>query len=196
MMKKFILLFLIVTGSFAQAQLLDFGVMGGLNVPNFKIKDSSPSISDINLDSEAGFHIGAMLRINLVMLYVQPELLYTKVSTDYAFKADAVPTSGTYNLQRLDIPVPVGLKLGPAAIFAGPVASINLSSPNQIFDDGYKKATLGYQVGAGIKFIGILAEVKYEGAFHSHSGTAVVAGQEFDLDGRMNQLVISVGYFF
>ncbi len=137
-----------------------------------------------------------MLRINLVLLYVQPELVYTSTSSDYSFKVAGDDQSGTYNMQRLDLPIPVGIKLGPAAIFAGPVASFHLNSPDDIFNDSYKQATWGYQIGAGVKLFGFLAEVKYEGPFSDYAQGAEVAGEYVDLDTRQNMWIISVGYFF
>lgn len=194
-MKKLLILSLVFCGFFAQAQIVNFGVKAGFNLPDFKIKNN-PSISDINIDNGTGFHVGAMARIKLLGLYVQPELLYTKTSTDYAFNTSSEMQNGVYTTQRLDIPVNVGLKIGPAAVFAGPIASFNLASPDDIFEDSYKTATWGYQVGAGVKLKQFLLEVKYEGAFHSHTETAIISGNEFALDARMQMVIFSVGYFF
>lgn len=195
-MKKLFLLLATSATLLSHAQLLDFGVMGGVNFPNLKI-DGGQGISDITIETGTGFHVGAMARINLVVLFVQPELLYTQTKTSYTFKADGVQQGASdYLLQRLDVPIPVGLKLGPVGLFVGPVASFAISSPDDIFNDSYKSATWGYQAGANVKFLGILVEAKFEGALGKQSKSAIIGGQTFDMDTRQPMYIISAGYFF
>ncbi len=194
-MKKLLFIAAMAFAITTQAQLLDFGIKGGANFPTLKL-DGSSRISDVTTTTGSGFHAGAMLRVNVIFLYVQPELIYTKTTSDYSFKVDGTTQNGTYDMQRLDVPIPVGIKLGPAAIFAGPVASFHLNSPDDIFNDSYKEATWGYQIGAGVKLMGFLAEVKYEGPFSDYAQGAQVAGEYVDLDARQHMWIISVGYFF
>jgi hypothetical protein len=196
MMKQLFLLLATSIALTANAQLLEFGVLGGANFPNLKI-DGGSSISDINIETGTGFHVGAMARINLVIVFVQPELLYTQTKSTYSFKADGVQQpESDYLLQRLDVPIPVGLKLGPVGLFVGPVASFTLNSPDEIFDNSYKSATWGYQAGANIKFLGFLLEAKYEGAFGDQATGATIGGQTFPMDTRQPMYIISAGYFF
>ena len=195
-MKQLFLLLATSVALTANAQLLEFGVLGGANFPNLKI-DGGSGISDINIETGTGFHVGAMARINLVVIFVQPELIYTQTKTNYSFKADGLQqATSTYQVQRLDIPVPVGLKLGPVGLFVGPVAGFNISSPDDIFNDSYKSATWGYQAGANVKFLGFLIEAKYEGAFSDQATSATVGGQSFPMDTRQPMYIISAGYFF
>lgn len=198
-MKKLAALVLVIffTLPGTSQDLFEFGLMGGVNLPNLTL-DNKSSISDISTDGGFGWHAGVMARINILFLYVQPELLYTNVNSDYSFTEvnSGIKTTGTYNMQRLDIPIPIGFKFGPVALFAGPVASFNLSSPDEIFDNSYKSATWGYQAGAGLKLKGILVEVKYEGPFETHATSATISGNEFNLDARTSMWVASVGYFF
>jgi hypothetical protein len=194
-MKKVFFISLLTFAIGANAQLLDFGIVGGLNFVDLKL-DGNSQITDITTENGGGLHIGAMARVNLVLFYVQPALLYTSTSSKFSLKADGIENAGTYDLQRIDVPIPVGLKLGPAAIFAGPIASFAIGSPSEIFNDSYKAATWGYQVGVGLKLLGILAEVKYEGAFSNQAKTATIGGEQFDLDARQSMVIVSVGYFF
>jgi hypothetical protein len=194
-MKKYLILPLLAFAFSANAQLFNFGVKGGVNFPNLKISKNS-SISDINTADGFGYHIGAMLRINVPFVYVQPEVLYTKTASDFSFMSNGTQTSSTYDMQRIDIPVMVGLKLGPAAIFGGPIASFNVSSPNDIFNNGYESSTWGYQVGVGLKLWRILGEIKYEGPFGDATTSAQIAGNSIPLDSRTSMLIVSVGYFF
>lgn len=195
-MKKLFLLLVASVALTANAQLLEFGVLGGVNFPNLKI-DGGSGISDITIETGTGFHVGAMARINLIFLFVQPELIYTQTKTSYSFKVESVlqPTSD-YLLQRLDVPIPVGLKLGPVGLFVGPVASFTLNSPDDIFDNSYKSATWGYQAGANVKFLGVLIEAKYEGAFGDQATSATIGGKSYPMDTRQPMYIISAGYFF
>jgi hypothetical protein len=180
----------------AQGQLLDFGVKGGVNFPTLKL-DGNTQISDITTTTGTGFHAGAMLRINLLLIYLQPELIYTNTNTDFSFKVNGGATqNSTYNMQRLDVPIQVGFKLGPVSLFGAPVASFNLSSPDDIFNDTYKTATWGYQLGAGVKLLKFLAEVKFEGPFSDYAQGAEYAGQVVELDARQHMFILSFGYFF
>jgi len=194
-MKRFLILSLLSLALTANAQLFDFGVIGGINIPNLKMTGGS-QIANISTENGTGYHIGVMARINLVFLYVQPQVLYTNTECIYSLSANSTPNNGTYNMQFIDVPVPVALKIGPAGLFAGPVVSFAVASPSEIFDDSYKSATWGYQVGASIKLLGFLAEVKFEGPFSNQATTAMIGGQEFDLKARQSMVIMSLGYFF
>lgn len=196
-MKKLFVTLCVAVAFVANAQPLQFGVKGGFNLPNLQVKDNS-DLANISTDQGAGFHVGAVLRIKIPGVYIQPELLYTQTNTDYEFSHvnGTLQEDGTYKMQRIDLPIMVGFKLGPAALFAGPVVSFNIDSPNQIFDDSYKTGTWGYQAGVGVKLGKFLLEAKYEGAFHSHAESVEVADVKFDLDTRMHMVIFSAGMFF
>jgi len=194
-MKRLIILPFVIFALSSNAQLLRFGVKAGANFPNLVINKST-DLSNINTDNGAGFHVGGMMRINVPIVYVQPEVLYTNVSADNSFTENGTAVNGTYNMQRIDIPVMAGLKMGPAAFFAGPIASFNLSAPDDIFKDGYNSATLGYQLGVGLKLLRFLVEVKYEGCFGDNTTSALVSSSTYPITSHMNMWIISAGYFF
>ncbi|GAB5558259.1 MAG: porin family protein [Schleiferiaceae bacterium] len=182
---------------------LDFGIKAGINSSNIKVDDINDAIVEsVNgSSSNFGYHAGAFARLDLLFLYVQPELLYTNING----KVTVVEKTGgssdyDYNQHRMDIPIMVGFKLGPAGLFAGPILSYNLQSPSEIFESTYKAGTWGYQVGAGVKLLGILAELKYEGNFGSSADQATipVGGTDytFDIDKRTPQVILSLGYAF
>ncbi len=204
-MKKLLILCAMVWASTsAYGQIgLDFGIKAGVNSSNIKVDDINDAIIEsVNgSSSNFGYHAGAFARLNLLLLYVQPEILYTNINGKVTVTEKTGGTSDyDYNQHRMDIPIMVGLKLGPAGIFAGPILSYNLQSPSEIFESTYKKGTWGYQVGAGVKLFGILAELKYEGNFGSSADQATipVAGSDytFDIDKRTPQVILSLGYAF
>ncbi len=193
-MKKLFLLPLLALCITGNAQLLDFGVMGGVNFPNLKIE--AKDASQVTIETGSGYHVGVMARINLVLVFVQPELLYTNCTTPYSYKYNGTTQKSEYNLQRLDVPIPVGLKLGPVGIFVGPEASFTLTSPDDIFNDSYKKATWGYVAGANVKFLGFLVEGKFEGPLSDVTEDAEIGGVTIPADTRQPMWTLSVGYFF
>jgi hypothetical protein len=178
----------------AEAQLIQIGLKGGLNIPNLKMESSAAT--NIMVDNYQGFHAGLVGRVNLVLFYVQPELIYTYSSNTFSFTYNGnVVSDEEYLVSRIDVPVPVGFKIGPLAMFAGPVMSFNISAPSDIFDDMYKTSEWGYQAGVGVKISRLLAEFKYEGPFSNTTTQAVVNGQTINFDSKLSMFILSFGVF-
>ena len=104
---------------------------------------------------------------------------------------------------RLEIPVLLGIKLGPLRINAGPSATIQIGSPKALIDDPnfnnmYKGATFGYQAGIGLDlFKTITLDARYGGSLSKKFGDSVTIGsQTFNLDSRQPSLILSVGIMF
>lgn len=142
-MKKTFLLIaaMLMLGSTMFAQDLDLGV---------KIGYQTPKLSYQKADIKSGFQnhltFGIFGRVELGMLYVQPEVLYFK--TDNIFSLDMANTSEgwipeeqvtfTLNEANLQVPILVGVKfldLGVATLRAqvGPTANFTLASTT-LFD--------------------------------------------------------------
>ncbi|MDW7691990.1 outer membrane beta-barrel protein [Flammeovirgaceae bacterium SG7u.111] len=214
-MKKIILL-LFVLGSFqiANAQLIKFGVRGGVNSASLTSDDlivtSDDEFEQLKLkagDAQLGFHVGAMARINIPVLplYVQPELLITSVGGEYTvedLKNGAAPEKAQVKFTRLDIPAMVGFKLGPVALQAGPIATIVISDKNDLedkftnFEQSFNGATFGYQAGVGLNLGKIVLDLKYEGNLSKLGDSVKILGQERSFDTRQNQVILSAGVFF
>ena len=105
--------------------------------------------------------------------------------------------------KRVDLPIMVGWKFGPARIQAGPVGTIMLGQTSAIeaamdgVEEEFNGATWGYQVGVGLDLLNTLTlDAKYEGSL-SYLGESVKIGEEsFSIDNRPNQFVVTVGIFF
>ncbi len=75
-------------------------------------------------DGVAAYHVGIQTRIKIAMFFVQPELYFN----DGGGTVDLVDSNGpsellNIDLKRVDLPVILGVKLGPVRISAGPVGS-------------------------------------------------------------------------
>ena len=101
----------IVTSAIAQSGS-GFGIKGGVNYnANGDYFNSISNTSD-DPTGAIGYHIGVFGKLG-DKIYLKPELMYTKTSSEY--------DAGDFELQRIDAPILVGIKvLGPVSVFAGP----------------------------------------------------------------------------
>lgn len=195
------------------AQAFRFGVKGGLNYStlNFdEIKGITANGNQYNLQSDdafQGFHIGVQTRIKFFNLFLQPEILFNTAGgkvlvKDLAGGADYEEVKSIkYN--KIDLPVLVGVNLGPARLVVGPVASAILSSSSELNDiipdlnTISKDATIGYQLGAGIDLFKILTlDYRYEGGLSKWGEKLKVGANEYPFDSRNHMHFISVGLMF
>lgn len=200
-MKKLVLiLFTVIISSGAFAQF-SWGLKVGATSNNFKLEDPVNITASRTLaaaeDAAWGFHGGAFVRISALGLMIQPEVLFSMAEN----KMEITETDEIVNqkFNKLDIPVMLGVKLGPMRLMAGPAASIMLSSETDMTDiEGlYKSATFGYQAGVGVDILKkITIDVRYEGGLNNFGDEIEVGGETFTLDGRTNAIVLSAGIMF
>jgi len=213
MMKKFFLFVLsvfLVLPAFSQVK---FGLKAGLSTTNMKMEDIKTLTSGetqyvVNAIKEAkyGFHGGAFIRFSLMGLYVQPELLFASRTDEYTVADVDDPASEIIKKQQfnqLDLPIMLGLKLGPLRLNAGPSARLLINSPKDLIDDPdfktmYNSLTFGYQAGIGVDIIKrITLDLRYEGSLQKYQTQIEnVAGTRFTLDDRPNAFLFSVGIMF
>ncbi|MCX6335511.1 MAG: porin family protein, partial [Bacteroidia bacterium] len=149
-----------------------------------------------------GFHGGVFLRVNISKLYIQPEVLFSTRSNNYTLSkintaVDSVTLGQTFN--KVDIPIMIGVKLGPVRINAGPVGSFAIGSPKELiankpdFEAMYAKMTFGYQAGLGVDIIKkVTVDLRYEGSLSKYQSKL----GDFALDDRPNAFLLSIGYMF
>jgi hypothetical protein len=214
-MKKYIVIVLLAIGMAAgsSAQILSFGIKGGLNYSKMKFDNitnitvAAKSYKLMEDKSFQGFHIGVMGRVKVFNLFVQPELLFNttggKVLIEEIQGATTVSTVKQVKYNKLDLPVLVGMKFGPARINIGPVASVVLSSKSEISEiipdmkTMSKGATIGFQAGAGLDLLKkFTLDLRYEAGLSKLGDKLTVAGQNYAFDSRDSKFLVSVGYFF
>ncbi|QTN39057.1 outer membrane beta-barrel protein [Cryomorphaceae bacterium] len=198
---------LMIAGT-AQAQVFQIGARAGIN----RADVTADEILDMGDDLEQkltsgtqdyGYHLGLYTRFKLLGLYIQPEALFTKLNTEVTIDEyeNGVPTGNTEDARisytRLDFPILAGLKLGPVRVNAGPVASRVITNETEGISITLQDGTYwGYQAGIGFDIWKILIDLKYEDAFNSQTNQVTFAGQQFDVDSRASQLILSLGYRF
>ncbi|HEX3007792.1 MAG TPA: porin family protein [Bacteroidales bacterium] len=205
-MKKLLLLasVAIVMAFNAQSQI-KFGVRGAITsstVEADKVEANGYTLESIN-DAKVGFQVGLVSQIQIQKFFIQPELLLA-TSGGVVKVSQIGSTNGQLKDQKItkvDIPVLVGGKMGPLRIGVGPVASMVIKSKSELsdinqFDDKFKKATWGYQVGAGLDIWKLALDVKYEGNLSRWGDKVVIAGDDVNFDRRISQWVFGVALFF
>jgi hypothetical protein len=167
-----------------------FGLKGGLNYGSTgEIMDDLNTISE-GPDDKVGYHVGLYAKADLGLIYVRPELMYTKLNSEYS--------QGDFEVQKLDLPILVGVNiLGPLHVFAGPSLQYILDTEFEGFDidDAEEDFTIGAQFGVGVDLGRLGLDVRYErGLTENEAEFGGVTGAR--LDTRPEQIIVglSVGF--
>ena len=146
MKKLFAILFVILVSIPAFSQL-KFGLKAGvsttsLSMPSIKtiLANNNTYTVDALTAAKYGFHGGAFVRLTLFGFYIQPELLFSTRTNEYTVSNTTTPSSVTsyvakQSFNRLDLPVMLGLKLGPIRLNAGPSGSLLINSPKALISN-------------------------------------------------------------
>ena len=174
-MKKFILVLAALTFSLtAYSQGFEIGVKGGMNITAADVmKEASKDVQITNKNTYNGGVYGR-LKIKLIGIFVQPELVYN--TRGYNF--DITANGKTYNIKQqayyLDVPVLVGLKMFKfLRVYAGPNFQYLLKNEITGVDDvvalaidfkktDMKKSNTGVQIGFGLDLSKFRVDVKYD----------------------------------
>ncbi len=196
MKKAWVFIFCLTLGSI-QAQI-DLGVKAGVNAPGIRLenfKTSAGAIEELQSpDRHFGFHLGAFAKINALLLFIQPEVLYTNLNANVHALEAGNKQNLNLNFHRLDIPVLIGKKIGPVRLMVAPVYSINLDSSNEISRDDLEAGSFGYQAGVGVEFGKFHVDLKYEGHFSETARSIIINETPYTADMRVNQLILSMGF--
>ncbi|THD31249.1 MAG: PorT family protein [Flavobacterium johnsoniae] len=178
-MKKFIVAaILIIAGATnADAQLLKFGIKGGVNFANF-----NGGADGIDYSSRTGFHAGAVAEVKLFQNFsLQPELLYTSQGAD-------VKGFGDFNLDYVSVPVLAKFYLisEKLSLEVGPQFSFLIDEAKNEFEN--KSFDFAAAGGLGLNITdNFFAQARYTIGLSEVSKEAEVKNAVFQL---------SLGYFF
>ena len=164
---------------------LSFGIRGGINSGNIKLNNFDGGEYELDYArGPLGFHVGGIMQVKLLSVFVQPELLFSTTKADVKLTIKDVSNLqnppvvdlGEQRFSKIDIPIMAGVKLGPLKLQAGPVATMKLGTKIKDIDTNELKqefsgATLGYQAGVGIELANLLLDVKYEGNLRNQTST-------------------------
>jgi opacity protein-like surface antigen len=196
----------------AQGQLFQYGLKAGVNFSQLSMDDVT-GISDpqgaynlVTGGSVNGYQAGIMTRFNILMAFIQPEVYFNTCGGVIQKVQSGETTLLDVSFNRIDIPVLVGVKFGPARINAGPVGSMVLnddafaelaSEVSADFATINNNFTWGFQAGIGLDLFKKLAiDARYEGSLSRFGESFTVASQDFALDARPTAWIISLGWWF
>jgi hypothetical protein len=194
---------------YSDAQLLTFGLRGGVSSSGLQVKESFPITTGGTYEYRGGnkilgWHIGVLARVKISKVYVQPEVLFTESGGDIEITPTGTATFsgtgvGSIKFHNISIPVLAGVKLGKYfRVNAGPAFNFPLSqkvSDNiSEFKQNYNSATVGYQAGIGADVSILMLDLKYEGNLSKLGDSVTFPGAgTFNTDMRSSQIIFSVG---
>ena len=199
-MKKLILTAIVgLAANFATAQNINFGIKGGavFNTDKGKVWEDAGNIFKKDGKASAGFQAGALARVSLAGIYIQPELLYTQFKNEYDVDGQNLDVTK----KRLDIPVNVGKRfLGIGHVQAGPVFSYYFDDKLSVKDFTTAKQdefNVGMQIGAGVEVSKLLFDLRYEFGL-GKVGSDILNGSkgQYRTENRPQMLNLSVAYLF
>ena len=217
MMKKLLAILLVILITIPAISQIKFGLKAGVSTTTVTMNDlvkvtsgSTTYTVDAISNAKYGFHGGAFLRLSLLGVYLQPELLFSTRTNEYVISDKSTPQStasyvAKQNFNKLEIPVMVGLRLGPLRLNAGPAASLLINSPKALITDPnndykslYSRMTIGYQAGISINLLKMLTfSLSYEGSLKKYQNQIENrTGTKFNLDDRPNAFLFSLGLMF
>lgn len=167
-MKKLLILLAICFGSYAvmASSPINVGIHGGVSSTKIKVKDIPTALKS---RATTGYMVGAFMRVNLGLLYVEPSLNYTHRESELDTKVG----DGKLKVNSFDIPVMVGINildisalklrayLGPVVSFPGDVKK----TIDNIGDFDTSSVMWNGKVGIGADVWKFTFDIDYEKAF-------------------------------
>ena len=183
-----------VSTASSQVVGLKWGVLGGLNVPDYSFRGEQ-----VDVKNKVGWQVGMTASLKLAFLTLDPQLVYVHQKVELAVP-NAFP--GTIKCHSVDVPVMVGLPVfGPMRVFAGPVFTLMNKCDSDLpfadrrdFDVTNLRSTMSYAVGLEARFQKVRFDLRYNGQFQDKKDVAITER----LIGKMRSKSVSlnVGYYF
>lgn len=159
-----------------------FGLKAGLNY-NANGTYRTVTFSE-NPSRNIGFHVGVFAKAAIGNVYLRPELVYTRTTSDYTID-DLV-------VNKLDVPLLLGVNFTEfVSVFAGPSLQYLLDSQfkEATLADAESEFTIGLQAGVGLNFERFGIDVRYERGFTENE--AILTGvPDARVDTRPEQFII------
>lgn len=190
----FSLLFVAAAGAAsAQPLKVEWGVMAGVNVPDYK---TSMEMTDIR--NKLGWQAGIVTSLKFGWVSLDPQIFYVRQGLRIRPEGES-----ELNLKSNSIDVPVLVAFRPirvVRIFAGPVFTVVNSCKQKVGQDrvdfGRIRPTLSYSVGAGVAvFKHLTVDLRYNGQFKAKTDVVLPDGRGLDKL-RTYNVALNVGYLF
>ena len=186
-----------MTQTSLSAQSYSYGVTGGAHVAQVEVDpfsiDPNQPLETMSFTATGGYHLGLYARLGLGLVYLQPQMWFTELNqavtyTDGAGSTQTVP----WTLRRLDIPLEVGVKMGPLLLLAAPIWSAPISQVSAVQSVTPSSGSWGGQIGVGVKFGPVQLTARYEGSLQPLGDQVSIGGTAYPTDSRISQLITSL----
>lgn len=189
-MRRLLILFAAIAVS-AQAYAggpFEFGVKAGMDYQANDFNTTVSSIKNLDLKSNSGWFAGLVAEIDLGLIAVQPEIIYShnKFGVDGA--------DGNLKLSKLDLPVLLELDfLKIFSVQAGPTFCLMTDTNGKTggYDWDLKRPTVGYALGLEARIWKLGVTARYNGAFERSEVFGFATGKN-----KINTFQLGVGYYF
>ena len=177
------LILLVLGTSISQAQMLKFGVKGGLNFANY----TGGEISGVDFKTITSYHAGVVMELKVFENFaIQPELLYSTQGSELEGLGEQVKNELGY----LSLPVLAKFYLtsNKLSLELGPQASFLVSERNEVDANDTNSFDFGIAGGLSYKITKSL--------FVSGRYVAGLTEAKKDADVKNSLIQFSVGYLF
>jgi len=209
-MKKISILLLLFICSLKGYSQLEIGLKFGLNTTNITnnaiVYHNDDQHLEIDLtEAEYGYHLGIYSRLSIASFYLEPIAQFNSSQIHYKIteftEGEIINSIKSEKFSTLDIPILFGIKMGFLRLQTGPVAHINIDSKSELIEiDGYeqkfKEASYGFQIGAGIDIWKLRMDVNYEGNFSRFADHLSINGTDLAFNDAASRILFTVGYKF
>ncbi len=183
-------LFLLRTSAFGQVYSTEYQAGGILKVVSARMQIDSDLVSTSETESEVGYQFGGFFRANINKVFVQSELLFSKIKSQLVFN-DYNGVSGfdpiaEFEFNTFELPVHFGYRIGGLRFSMGPTFSVLVSGERSFLNeiqkvtDEYNKTNMMWHWGIGGDFERIFIDISYESGL-SKTGESLsnLIGREF-----------------
>lgn len=183
---RLLIVLLLVFGFFTtQAQFIKFGLKGGANFPSLNSSDDA-----FSFNSNVGWHAGGMVEVNIPIVKVGADFLYSQ--TTYDATTPDYPNATDLKTSTFDIPVWgkfTFLKI--ITIHAGPQFSFvtNVKLNGDDIKDAVDESVVRFIAGAGVQ----LGPIDIHGRFIFPTTTTWQNSPE---EFKNSNIQLSIGYWF
>jgi hypothetical protein len=210
----YIFLIIFSFGTISLHSQIKFGIRAGLNTtevnPNSLLITNRDDIDDFRLNLENaryGYHLGLFIQANSEFLFIQPEIWFRSNSAEFMvedIQAGVGNEIFTERYQYIDIPVQLGIRLGPVRMGCGPVGHLFINSVTEFeentqvqdYEKRFEDITLGYVAGLGIDIWNFHLDLTYEGNFSKFGDHFSFYGRQYAFDSSPARLIGTVGISF
>lgn len=209
MKKSFVItLAALMISNFAFAQF-EYGLRLGMSTQDVnqdQLLLKSNSFEELKLslnDASYGYHVGVYTQFKAFGLTISPEILLN--SNTYEYKLEEISESGTLQkivkdrYQYVDIPVLVGIKLGPLRAYVGPEVHYFINSYSNLLDEngfGEQANRLNYGAiaGAGLNVGKLRLDIRYEINFTDFEDHIFFENDQINFDNDDSRVVFSAAW--